>query len=62
MAVINCFQDRLMVVREPCGKLRHANSTERTRILQAYFPVRGRTIHQPKMFEETQLEVKIRLF
>ena len=46
-----------MVVREPSGRLRHASESERDRVLDVYFPIKGRALHQPKMFHEEQLEV-----
>lgn len=52
------FQKRLIVVREPDGKLRHASLNERCRFLQIYFPMEGRKVFAPKMFEEEFLEVK----
>lgn len=47
---------RLIVVREPDGKLRHASLNERCRLLQTYFPMEGRKVFTPKMFEEEFLE------
>lgn len=50
------MQNRLIVVREPNGVLRRANHEERHRMNQIYFPVDGRFIHTPKMFEEIELD------
>ena len=54
-------KDRLIVVREPDGTLRHANWDERSRLNQIYFPMEGREIFMPKMFEREHLEVNFRL-
>nr|XP_003701235.1 PREDICTED: 28S ribosomal protein S22, mitochondrial isoform X1 [Megachile rotundata] len=43
---------RLIVVREPSGILRHANTKERHRMNQVYFPIKDREIHTPKMFSD----------
>ncbi|CAK9826949.1 28S ribosomal protein S22, mitochondrial [Anthophora retusa] len=43
---------RLIVVRDTNGTLRHANSNERHRMNQIYFPIPGREIHIPQMFRE----------
>ncbi|XP_043260361.1 28S ribosomal protein S22, mitochondrial [Colletes gigas] len=43
-------RDRLIVVREPDGTLRHANTNERNRMTQVYYSVDHREIHVPKMF------------
>ncbi|KAK4469539.1 hypothetical protein MN116_007081 [Schistosoma mekongi] len=48
-------KDRLIVVRESNGNLRHANAFERDRINQVYFPLSGRKLFIPLMFEEKQL-------
>ncbi|XP_054011897.1 28S ribosomal protein S22, mitochondrial [Hylaeus anthracinus] len=45
-------KNRLIVIREPDGTLRHAMRDERNRIDQAYFPVEGREMDTPKMFED----------
>lgn len=47
---------RLIVVREPDGVLRHATASERDRVNQVYFPLPGRTLWTPKMFEEQYLQ------
>lgn len=49
--------DRLIVVRETDGTLRHANWDERHRMNQIYFPIEGRDMTMPKMFEKEHLEV-----
>lgn len=51
--------DRLIAVREPDGTLRHADWDERQRMNQIYFPVKGREVVTPKMFENEYLEVII---
>lgn len=43
-------RNRLIVVRETNGTLRHANSNERRRMNQIYFPIPGREVHTPQMF------------
>ncbi|XP_076757295.1 mitochondrial ribosomal protein S22 [Xylocopa sonorina] len=43
-------KERLIVVREPNGLLRHALPNERHRMNQVYFPIRGREVHTPQMF------------
>ncbi|XP_078043158.1 mitochondrial ribosomal protein S22 [Augochlora pura] len=43
-------KDRLIVVREPDGRLRHAFRAERDRMNQVYFPVVGKELETPKMF------------
>lgn len=48
--------DRLIAVREPDGTLRHADWDERQRMNQIYFPVKGREVVTPKMFENEYLE------
>lgn len=50
-------KDRLIYVREPDGTLRAANNEERDRLNKIYFPVPGREVMMPKMFEEEYLEV-----
>lgn len=49
--------DRLIVVREPNGILRHAKWDERHRLNQIYYPMEGREIYTPKMFQEQYLKV-----
>lgn len=49
--------DRLIVVREPNGTLRYADWDERHRMNQIYFPMDGRDITMPKMFDKENLEV-----
>nr|XP_033327336.1 28S ribosomal protein S22, mitochondrial [Megalopta genalis] len=49
-------KNRLIVVREPDGKLRHAFMNERSRMNQVYFPVYGKEIETPKMFFDPHLE------
>lgn len=53
----NCFQERTIVVREPNGVLRTANKFEKHRMTQIFFPLPGREMHTPKMFEPLYLEV-----
>ncbi|XP_011495266.1 PREDICTED: 28S ribosomal protein S22, mitochondrial [Ceratosolen solmsi marchali] len=48
---------RLIVVREPNGILRTVTHTERDRLNQIYFPIPGREIEMPKMFEEEHLKL-----
>nr|CAH8842851.1 unnamed protein product [Trichobilharzia regenti] len=48
-------KNRLIVVRESNGTLRHANACERDRINQVYFPLSGRRLYIPLMFEDKQL-------
>ncbi|KAK9295252.1 hypothetical protein QLX08_010391 [Tetragonisca angustula] len=43
-------RNRIIVVREINGTLRHANSNERHRMNQIYFPITGREMHTPQMF------------
>ncbi|XP_043521502.1 28S ribosomal protein S22, mitochondrial [Frieseomelitta varia] len=43
-------RNRIIVVRETNGTLRHANSSERHRMNQIYFPITGREMHTPQMF------------
>ncbi|KAK1116504.1 hypothetical protein K0M31_018968 [Melipona bicolor] len=43
-------RNRIIVVRETNGTLRHANSNERHRMNQIYFPITGREMHTPRMF------------
>ncbi|KAL0278302.1 UNVERIFIED_CONTAM: hypothetical protein PYX00_000157 [Menopon gallinae] len=47
--------ERTIVVREPNGVLRTANKLERRRLLQIYFPIKGRELQVPKMFKTTHL-------
>ncbi|XP_053212451.1 28S ribosomal protein S22, mitochondrial-like [Panonychus citri] len=44
-------RNRLIAVREPNGLLRRARWEERYRVNQIYFPVSGRGVTVPKMFE-----------
>ncbi|KOC67745.1 28S ribosomal protein S22, mitochondrial [Habropoda laboriosa] len=48
-------RNRLIVVREPNGTLRHANSNERHRMNQVYFPISNREVHIPEMFKNPYL-------
>ncbi|CAL7942723.1 unnamed protein product [Xylocopa violacea] len=48
-------RNRLIVVREPSGTLRHATSNERHRMNQVYFPIQGREVHTPQMFRDPYL-------
>ncbi|XP_018895984.2 small ribosomal subunit protein mS22 [Bemisia tabaci] len=47
---------RLIVVREPDGTLREANKDERHRMNQLYFPVKGRSLYHPRMFQPENLK------
>ncbi|XP_058805589.1 small ribosomal subunit protein mS22 [Phymastichus coffea] len=49
-------KDRTIAVREPDGTLRTANHSERDRLNQIYFPLKGREIYMPKMFLQENLE------
>ncbi|CAH8518214.1 unnamed protein product [Schistosoma bovis] len=49
-------KNRLIVVRESNGNLRHADLSERDRINQVYFPLSGRKLFIPMMFEDEQLD------
>lgn len=51
------IQARLIVVREPDGTLREANKDERHRMNQLYFPVKGRSLYHPRMFQPENLKV-----
>ncbi|XP_015116862.1 28S ribosomal protein S22, mitochondrial [Diachasma alloeum] len=48
--------NRLIVVRELDGTLRKANWEERFRMNQIYFPMEGREIFTPKMFQDDHLQ------
>lgn len=52
-----CNKDRIIVVRDPDGTLRHANRNERHRMNQVYFPMVGREFHTPKMFYDPYFKV-----
>ncbi|XP_049774410.1 28S ribosomal protein S22, mitochondrial isoform X2 [Schistocerca cancellata] len=49
-------KDRLIVARDPDGTLRHADRDERFRCNQIYFPLPGRKLRTPHMFEEQNLK------
>ncbi|CAL8095539.1 unnamed protein product [Calicophoron daubneyi] len=49
-------RNRLIVIREPTGVLRHASASERDRINQIYFPLPGRKLRVPSMFEPDNLK------
>jgi len=49
-------RDRIIVVREPDGTLRHAKPEQRDRLNQIYFPHEGRKVVTPAMFKEQNLE------
>lgn len=51
----NNNRTRLIVVRDTNGTLRHANNNERHRMNQIYFPIEGREIHTPEMFNNPYL-------
>ena len=55
-----CLKDRMILARDSDGTLRTATLDEQRRMRQIYFPVPGRELITPKMFEENQLEVKKR--
>lgn len=48
-------RERLVVVREPDGTLRHAKGEERDRLNQIYFPRPGRKVYIPAMFKKENL-------
>lgn len=48
-------KDRLIVVREPGGTLRHAFTNERSRMNQVYFPTTGKELETPRMFSDPYL-------
>nr|ACD37579.1 mitochondrial ribosomal protein s22 [Philodina roseola] len=50
------IRDRLIVARDTDGTLRTATLDEQRRMRQIYFPVAGRELIMPKMFEENHLE------
>ncbi|CAF1657431.1 unnamed protein product [Adineta ricciae] len=50
------IRDRLIVARDVDGTLRTATLDEKRRMRQIYFPISGRELVMPKMFEEEQLE------
>lgn len=55
-------RNRLIVIREPNGDLRHASMAERERINGVYFPLPGRRLRVPLMFSAEHLQVSIRCF
>ncbi|KAF3693088.1 28S ribosomal protein S22, mitochondrial [Channa argus] len=50
-------RERFVVVREPNGILRKATWEERDRLIQVYFPRKGRKITPPLIFKEENLKV-----
>ncbi|CAF1142704.1 unnamed protein product, partial [Didymodactylos carnosus] len=50
------IRDRMIVARETDGTLRTATLDEQSRMRQIYYPVPGRELIMPKMFEEAKLE------
>lgn len=52
-------KERIIAVREPDGTLRKAFNHEKDRLNQVYFPIPGREVFMPKMFQEEYLEVKL---
>ncbi|XP_018319448.1 28S ribosomal protein S22, mitochondrial [Agrilus planipennis] len=50
------YSQRIIVVRETDGTLRHADWDVRERMNQLYFPEHGRKLKIPRMFENTNLE------
>ncbi len=53
---------RLILVREADGTLRHAAASERDRLNQIFFPLPGRKLRVPSMFEDANLEVNLPSF
>ncbi|KAF8562058.1 hypothetical protein P879_04536 [Paragonimus westermani] len=49
-------RDRLIIVREPDGVLRHATTSERNRMNTIYFPLPGRQLRIPMMFQGRYLQ------
>ncbi|VDP75530.1 unnamed protein product [Echinostoma caproni] len=49
-------RNRLIVIREPNGDLRHASMAERDRINSVYFPLPGRRLRTPLMFSPEYLQ------
>ena len=49
-------RSRVVVVRQPDGKLRTANWEEQDRLNQIYFPTEGRKHYTPQMFEPDNLQ------
>lgn len=50
------IRDRLIVARDVDGTLRTATLDEKRRMRQIYFPISGKELVMPKMFEEKHLE------
>lgn len=48
---------RLMLIREADGTLRYADASERDRLNQIFFPLPGRRLRTPSLFQDTNLEV-----
>ncbi|KAJ8889103.1 hypothetical protein PR048_008597 [Dryococelus australis] len=48
--------DRLVVVRDTDGTLRKASCEQRSRMNQLYFPMPGRQMHMPRMFQDEYLQ------
>lgn len=48
------------MVREPSGVLRKASWEERDRLIQVYFPRKGRKLTAPPIFKEENLKVLLR--
>ncbi|KAL7062171.1 hypothetical protein AAHC03_01280 [Spirometra sp. Aus1] len=53
-------RQRLMVIREADGTLRHANASERDRLNQVYFPLPGRRLRVPSMLRTPNFEATLR--
>lgn len=51
--------NRMIVVRDTDGTLRDADDKERQRLNQIYFPLNGREIDTPKLFQKKYLTVRI---
>ncbi|VDK83231.1 unnamed protein product [Dibothriocephalus latus] len=52
-------RQRLMVIREADGTLRHANASERDRLNQVYFPLPGRRLRVPSMLRTPNFEAAL---
>lgn len=49
----------MIVVRETNGTLRKAINDEREKVLQVYFPRKGKSNYVPPMFDKIQIEVHL---
>ena len=50
---------RLVLIRDASGALRYANSSERDRLNQIFFPLPGRRLRTPSLFQDANIEVNI---